>query len=204
MSRYIFIRHGESTANREGWLSGHADVPLTERGERQAIEAAPALGEYQVKWAFSSDLRRAARTAELLLLDSPLQARPSRALRERSCGSDQGDSLRTVEESGRIQQYYTLDGYPPQGESLRAVAIRAMGFLAEHETPGDCTLVVAHGGLIRVVVGLIDELPPAEFCRWKPQNCELIVRELASGYWVTMRQHLIDHQPTRSQAHGPG
>ena len=39
MSHWIFLRHGESRANRERWLSGHVDIGLTERGREQARQA---------------------------------------------------------------------------------------------------------------------------------------------------------------------
>ena len=43
MRRWIFLRHGESVANAEGWLSGQVDTPLTERGRDQARQAARDL-----------------------------------------------------------------------------------------------------------------------------------------------------------------
>ena len=198
MPRYIFIRHGESIANREGWLSGHTDVPLTESGELHASQTAVELREHRVTRAFSSDLVRASRTAELLLAETGLTAIQTPFLRERSCGRDQRNSLSVVQAEGRMTDYDTLDGHPPGGESLRTVAIRAMGFLAENELEDQCTLVVAHGALIRVVVGILDERNPAEFCAWKPGNCELIVRDVAVGNWSFLRGRLLDSTPTDS------
>jgi bisphosphoglycerate-dependent phosphoglycerate mutase len=39
MPTWIFVRHGQSVANREGWLAGHYDAPLTDQGEAEAIAA---------------------------------------------------------------------------------------------------------------------------------------------------------------------
>ena len=36
----LFMRHGETTANAGGYLAGEKDVPLSEKGKQQAIEAA--------------------------------------------------------------------------------------------------------------------------------------------------------------------
>lgn len=41
--RVILLRHGESTWNRDGRYIGWTDVPLTEKGEREARQAGEAL-----------------------------------------------------------------------------------------------------------------------------------------------------------------
>ncbi len=201
MGRYIFIRHGESIANHEGWLSGHIDVPLTEHGVKQAEEAEIQLRDYHLSRAFSSDLQRASKTAEILLSGRGLVAVQTPQLRERSCGDDQRNSLSNVTSEGRIAQYETLDGRPPGGETLREVAIRAMGYLADNESEEQSTLVVAHGGLIRVVVGLVDERDERGFCEWKPRNCELIVRDVSPGNWGLLRTRLVAGHPDGGELH---
>jgi bisphosphoglycerate-dependent phosphoglycerate mutase len=45
MPTWTFVRHGQSVANREGWIAGHYDVPLTEQGEAEAIAARVVLVE---------------------------------------------------------------------------------------------------------------------------------------------------------------
>lgn len=42
-ARLVLLRHGESTANRDGLFTGIWDVPLTERGRREARAAARML-----------------------------------------------------------------------------------------------------------------------------------------------------------------
>ena len=69
MNTWVFLRHGESTANRARQLSGWEDVALTALGRAQARDAGRAL------WAeglcfdrvLSSDLVRAHDTATLAL-----------------------------------------------------------------------------------------------------------------------------------------
>ena len=45
MSHWIFIRHGESVANKARVFSGHQDVPLTELGKEQAAAAGEWLSK---------------------------------------------------------------------------------------------------------------------------------------------------------------
>jgi probable phosphoglycerate mutase len=180
--RWIFVRHGESVANAEGWIAGQRDAPLTPRGEQQALEARAALSGNAFARAFSSDLSRAVCTAEILLHDRdvPLVAVPN--LRERTCGLWEGRTVLDLDERGDMRVLERFDGTPPAGESLRDVAMRALAWLREIEDADD-TLVVSHGALMRVVVGLVDGRAHEHIGSWKPRNCEPLVRDVAPGTW---------------------
>ncbi len=43
--RVVFVRHGESTWNKENIFTGWQDVPLSEHGVEEAIEAGRMLRE---------------------------------------------------------------------------------------------------------------------------------------------------------------
>ena len=43
-TRLLLVRHGESTWNAENIWQGQADPPLSDRGVRQALDAATHLG----------------------------------------------------------------------------------------------------------------------------------------------------------------
>ncbi|CAM9303586.1 unnamed protein product, partial [Scytosiphon promiscuus] len=62
-----FVRHGETTANREGIIQGHKDYDLTPLGFNQAVATADRLRGNSYWQAYSSDLTRARRTAEVIL-----------------------------------------------------------------------------------------------------------------------------------------
>src|ERR1700757_4313497 len=58
------VRHGESTWNVQGLAQGHNDeAELTERGLRQAADAAAQFGYRPVRAIYASDLRRLRRRA---------------------------------------------------------------------------------------------------------------------------------------------
>jgi broad specificity phosphatase PhoE len=65
------------------------------------------------------------------------------------------------------------------------VARRALPFLVEVSGPGPF-LLVGHGGLIRVLLGLIDEVPLNEIGRNNIANAEPIARDLKTDQWSTV------------------
>jgi broad specificity phosphatase PhoE len=66
VTTFLLARHGETEWNREERYQGHADPPLNATGRAQAEELANSLVEEQVEAIYSSDLRRAAETAEIV------------------------------------------------------------------------------------------------------------------------------------------
>jgi len=190
MGRFWFIRHGESTANAEGWLAGHTDAPLTARGRAQAEALRPRLAACAPQRILSSDLCRAADTARLAWPDDlpPLEIR--RGLRERTVGRWEGMPRRQLRSQRGYHQLLTWRGRPPNGESQRDLAVRVLHDLADADDGSD-TLVFAHGGLIRVVVGLLDGTDVDSIGTWKVGNTEVAERVVEPGRW----QRLLDDLP---------
>src|SRR3982751_1494910 len=61
----VLARHGETEWSAAMRHTGRTDVPLTERGERQARAVGEALRGSQFRLVLSSPLRRALETARL-------------------------------------------------------------------------------------------------------------------------------------------
>lgn len=190
MPTWTFVRHGESVANREGWLAGHFDAPLTERGRAQAIAARETLPDPRPTRAFCSDLSRAHDTARLLLEDEaiPLVVHP--ALRERALGAWQRRSVAELAAMGIDRERMgTWRGRPPGGESLLDVALRVAAWAATVDSLEN-TLVVAHGALMRAVLAVIDRLPRDRLDMHRPHNCQAIERVIPPGSWNTWLDEL--------------
>jgi broad specificity phosphatase PhoE len=187
MATWVLVRHGRSEANVGRWLSGHTDVALVPEGEEQARALAGALSEFNFEQAFSSDLRRAVDTARLALTGRAVPLRVTPALRERDVGAWAGVPLDQVDGWRAVLESWTLR--PPGGESLGDVARRAVIWLAEQPAGGD-TLVVAHGGTLRALCGLLDGLEgDARAASWI-DNAAPIVREVGPGRWAEIAQRL--------------
>jgi broad specificity phosphatase PhoE len=137
----LLARHGETEWNRLLRFQGHADEPLNDTGRAQARELAGRLADEPIAAVYSSDLRRASETAEIVAATKKLPVGLDRGLREIDVGSWEG---RTRAE---------LDGAAWDGESYdehrRRVVAALLAIARAH--PDECVLVVAHGGTLRRV-----------------------------------------------------
>lgn len=181
MPTWSFVRHGESVANAEQWFAGHSDAPLTERGRAQALALAEVLRPLAIDRVLCSDLVRARDTCAIAMHGRALAVEHSDALRERNCGAWERRTLADLEGSGDLQVLADFDGLPPGGESLRDVTRRVLTYLAAREHGATHTLVVAHGAMMRGVLGTIDGLGRDGIATWRLANCEVVTRELPIG-----------------------
>lgn len=141
-------RHGQTTYNAERRFQGQSDVPLNDVGRQQAARASRYLAAMKPDAIFSSDLSRAAETAEILsrLVGLPVQL--DKDLRERGGGSWEG---KTAEEIRAHFPDAFASWAPADGETASAVADRAslaMERIADSLPGGSLAVVVAHGGAL--------------------------------------------------------
>ncbi|WP_131105130.1 histidine phosphatase family protein [Ornithinimicrobium sufpigmenti] len=90
MRRVIVWRHGETEQNAAGVYQGHLDSALSVRGREQAAQAAAALTQRSPARLVSSDLARAAGTADALAEVSGLPVETDARWREIDVGQWQG------------------------------------------------------------------------------------------------------------------
>lgn len=152
------IRHGETDWNAAGRFQGHTDVPLNAVGRSQAALLAERLLGDHLRRPFaailSSDLSRAAQTAQTVgaRLGLPVEQRPG--LRERHYGVLSALTPAEMElrypESFERWRARDPDYVVPEGESLRQFSARVLGELEAiaqlHRSQQ--VLIVAHGGVL--------------------------------------------------------
>ncbi len=91
MTRFILVRHGESTANLARIFVGYTDAALTARGLAQAeLTADYMAAHYRVDAVYASDLRRAYDTAACIARRYDLPVEKERAFREIYAGAWEG------------------------------------------------------------------------------------------------------------------
>ena len=123
------IRHGETLWNREGRCQGVTDVPLTEKGYRQAHAITTALAEKPLSLLLSGPLQRTRETAAIIAESHGLSVETREELREWNQGELEG--LTGVELLGNHRAYFErwfqdpAGAAPPGGEPLRALQDRA-------------------------------------------------------------------------------
>ena len=89
-TKLVFLRHGRTEWNELGKLQGQADVELDEVGEKQAEEAARFFADWDFEACYTSDLKRALRTAHMVAEPHGLDVVPDARLREINVGSWSG------------------------------------------------------------------------------------------------------------------
>lgn len=192
MPTWIFLRHGESVANAEDWLSGHLDAPLTDRGRAQADAAGRALADQDLARVVSSDLSRARETAQRLVAAwarargcPPLPVQELAALEERHTGDWGGRNREELRKAGLLVRLTTWDQGPPGGETQQQIAARVLPAMTalEAQAVAGPTLVVAHGGVLRIIVGLIDGTPHDQLGFFGVPNAEPLIRQVSAGFF---------------------
>jgi broad specificity phosphatase PhoE len=184
VTRLFIWRHGRTAWNAEHRAQGQTDVELDERGHAQAAAAAERLARQQPDAIVSSDLRRAAQTAQHLAEVTGLPVRYDERLRERHFGVWQGltgaemGALHPVEHAAWHAGQRDIDGLglePLADLEKRATA----AFLdAAAALPGGTTVITAHGGTAKYGM--------AALLGWSDGHTRTVAA-LANCHWIELR-----------------
>ena len=166
MTTLLLLRHGFSTSNEDGTLTGQIDVPLTPLGVLQGEAACRYIHEnYKVDALYSSDLSRAVDTVRPLSMLTNLPITTDPDLREMDCVTWSGAIVSSlVARYG--DAYHTWvnasDAVTPEGgEAWSALARRAFNAvvrIAEREE-GRTAVIATHGGTIKALRGAYLGIP---------------------------------------------
>ncbi len=156
--KLLLVRHGQTDWNKEGRWQGQSDPPLNEYGREQARRTAGELRGRAPAALYSSDLRRALETAQILGVRMDLSVIPEPRLREINLGRWQGMLSADIEMENpdEYRRWHTapLSVRPPGGEDIMALTARVLAAINEiiARYPDESVLVVAHELPIAVVV----------------------------------------------------
>ena len=196
MATWILLRHGQSVANAARRLAGWDDVGLTEFGRLQARGAGQALRAHPLDLVLSSELQRASQTAHLALeaWSGDTRRAPEvvchAALRERRLGVLQGVSLSEARRTGALDPLRTWTGVVEGSESQAALCRRVLDCLKAYDDVDGTVLLVAHGGVIRGLRGLLDDLDHAHIGNTRVANATPLLRVLKPGTWGRLAREL--------------
>jgi broad specificity phosphatase PhoE len=178
MTEIWLVRHGQTDWNIEGRWQGHADIPLNSTGLDQARSLASKLAETRQPFQaiYSSDLKRAYRTAEEIAKSLDLPVHKDRRLREISKGDWEGMLVSQVSELSneaiRQRREDPLYSRAPGGESLMEVAARLSSMADDiaRAHPVGPVLVVTHGLALAALLCLANHWPLQEAYDRVPDN----------------------------------
>ena len=147
------IRHGQTDWNKQGIIQGRTDIPLNGYGRKQILTIAKGLNT-NLAGIYSSPLKRALQTAEIVKKKTKIPIKTDEKLLEISYGLWEGKTKNRVNEIDKERYSRWLcdptSVTPPGGESLFEVAKRVKEFIDEKRltlSQGN-TLIVSHSAPI--------------------------------------------------------
>jgi len=158
ITRLVLIRHGETEWNREERFRGRAELDLTETGVKQAKAIAKRVASFPVNAIYSSPLKRALRTAEIIAQALALPVKPAFELIDIDYGRWQGMSPQeAASKDKRLYQLWKETPHLakfPRGESLNEVRQRVKAFLdyIKSNHSGEMVALISHLVVCRVMI----------------------------------------------------
>ncbi len=195
------IRHGESTWNYQNIFTGWTDVPLSKQGKKDTVKAAKKISELKFDIAFTSVLKRAGESLEIILETNNWNIPVIKIdlLNERHYGTLQGKN------KGEVIQLYgkelvrkwrrSYDEKPPGGESLKDCQKRIIPYLESsvmnYIRDGKNVLMVGHGNSLRAIMMHLERMTPEKILEFDLElttphlyyynrNLELLKKEIRS------------------------
>lgn len=201
MTNIIFIRHGESMANRMAVFAGNFNADLTEIGLAQAQKTAEYVAQnYKVDAVYASDLLRAYKTGKAVadVLSLPVYA--DARLREISAGKWEGETF------DKLPKKYPADfslwltdignSRPTDGESVRQLGQRILSAVTDiaEKNDGKTLVIATHATPIRVLQCMLgghsfDEMQNIPWV----SNCSVTEICYDSGNWKLIKIGYDEH-----------
>lgn len=165
MTRIILIRHGLTEWNNAGRYQGQSNTELSKDGYEQAQLLAENFPIEKVDCIYSSDLKRAFATAEMIARKFTLEVIPDKAFRELDFGDWEGLTYEEINKQWP-EEIANFFGAPeklsiPNGETFIQAAERSVNRLKEiiAENHGKIVVVAAHGAVIRSMLATLMHIP---------------------------------------------
>ena len=158
MAKLYLVRHGETDYNNALRFQGQTDIPLNQTGIRQAEKVAGFFKDIPLQAIYTSSLKRARTTAEIIGKRKGIEPQVTDALREMSFGIWENMDSKDIQKKF-AKEWKDFFASPanikiPQGESMSDVQKRAypeVQRILDQYPEGDVAFV-AHGGIIRVLI----------------------------------------------------
>jgi 2,3-bisphosphoglycerate-dependent phosphoglycerate mutase len=169
MANLIIVRHGQSEWNLQNRFTGETDVELSPLGREEAHHAGKLLSSFSIDECFTSVLKRAIDTLEIILeeIGKPnLPITKDKALNERNYGDLQGLNKAETETKYGAEQVLkwrrSFETKPPNGESLKDTYNRTIPYFQKAIAPrlkaGKSVLISAHGNSLRALMMYLENI----------------------------------------------
>lgn len=190
--KIYLIRHGETDQNKVKCLQGRTDIELNEKGRALAYKTAEGIKDVDFDMIFSSPLKRAKETAEIIKGERNIPVIIEERIQEISFGEYEGlcygKEHYSIPDKEFMNFFDKPESYvtPPGGEAFEEVLSRTGDFLrelAENKKYQDKTILIStHGCALKAVLANARNTPLAQF--WGEgvhKNCAVSLIEIEDG-----------------------
>ncbi len=185
----LLVRHGQTMSNVTSRYAGWIDEDLNNRGLQQAQQLAERLKNWRIDSAYSSPLKRAFHTAEIIATPHSLSVNKLDDLGEIRMGLWEGLSAAQIEvkfpEEWKQWRSDPSNLVMPEGESIGQVQKRAI--LALQRTikanPGCQVLVATHDAILKLSIAYCLNVSPSIYRRIEIANASLTIISITDGKW---------------------
>jgi len=161
----LLIRHAEIERRYQRAFGGRLDINLSARGRAQARTLADFLRSKTIAALYASPMKRVQETLAPFLKNGAPAQTILPGLREVDFGDWTGFNWNKVRKKFGVHPYDWLDeielGAVPNGENGVQFRARVEACLFEiiRRHPGKTTAIFSHGGVIRMVLAILLDLP---------------------------------------------
>ena len=164
-TRLLLIRHAEVESRYQGVFGGRIDMDLSPRGHQQAAALARYLNHHSVNAIYASPMKRVQQTLSPWIVNGVPKPTILPDLREVDFGIWTGLTF------GELQARYGISAWEwlnkiqaaaiPDGECAENFRVRVEPCLRQivRDHPGQQVAVVCHGGVIRMMLAILLDLP---------------------------------------------
>ena len=173
MGKIFIVRHGQTSGNRARKYFGITDIELNEEGIIQAGLISKRLERENICRIYSSNLKRAFKTAEIIAKPHKINVESKKDLMEINFGDWEGLSFQEIQKSYPHEfskwQNNIMDFTIPHGESVLELKKRVELAFSEilNSAVENNVVIVTHGGPIRVILSKILSPNALETTFWK-------------------------------------
>ena len=187
MTRLVVVRHGRTDWNRVERFRGRADIELDEVGMKQAEATAGRIAEWQVSAIYSSPLRRALTTAEVLARRFDLEVESLPGIIDIDYGEWQGLSPdEAAAKDGALYSTWLKRPHKakfPGGEGLARVRERAASavdtLIMRH--PRETIALVSHKVVCQILILSLLGVDNSHFWQIAQDVCAVNLFEVRGG-----------------------
>ena len=187
-TQLFLIRHAEVERKYHRIFGGRIDMDLSDHGHEQAEQLAHYLLRLKFDALYASPMKRVQQTLAPLLVNGSPRPVVLPDLREVDFGDWTGHGWDEIQKRFNVSAYNWLDelecGNLPNGESAAVLRARVEPCLRQilREHPGQHVGIYCHGGIVRMLLSILLDLPLRKFYAFEVDYASLTQVEVTADH----------------------